>query len=45
MSRLLLLLFVCCLAIPACQCSDKPEIGPVEGGEAALSVARPVNRA
>lgn len=20
-----------CLAIPACQCSDKPEIGPVEG--------------
>ncbi len=20
-----------CLSIPACQCSDKPDIGPVEG--------------
>ena len=37
MRRLLIVLLLSCLAIPACQCSDKPDIGPVEGGEAALS--------
>ncbi len=36
MRRLLLALLLSCLAVPACQCSDKPDIGPVEGDAAAL---------
>lgn len=37
MNRLLYLLLLVLLAVPACQCSDKPDIGPVEGGTASLA--------
>ena len=37
MRRLILVVLFACAAIPGCQCSDKPDIGPVEGGAAATA--------
>ena len=39
MRRLILVLLFACATIPGCQCSDKPDIGPVEGGTASTAVA------
>jgi hypothetical protein len=42
MKRLsLLFLLLLALSIPSCQCSDKPDIGPVEGQTAQIPVAHP----
>ena len=40
MTRLFMLFaLLACLAVPACQCSDKPEIGPVEESSASADMA------
>ena len=38
MRRLILVVLFACAAIPGCQCSDKPDIGPVEGGAASAAL-------
>ena len=36
-------LFICTLALPACQCDEPPDIGPVE--DASLATPAPAGRA